>query len=186
MHSGREVSLEQHKDCVTGCLTRVSQAHVTSHCNSIYSKLGSSPGPSQLPLPAFLLSSVVPLCLLWLQLYFHLHLPWASRACPSFLRTVSWMSAPFSLLSPHTCISGRDSLGSASHTANIVSACCDYKLPLVSLHPEGRHIISLPKCCFHHVISFLGDLKGLFISFHHESHLFCLAFKAFHSLTPSC
>lgn len=93
---------------------------------------------------------------------------------------VSWTSALFSVLSPHTCVSIRESLGSTSQTANILlSACYDYEPHLVPLHPEQWHIISLPKCCFHYVISFLRDIKWLSVSFQHESDLFRLDVKPF-------
>lgn len=46
-----------------------------------------------------------------------------------------------------------------SDNKHLLSVCSNHRFSLGPLHPEWWHMISLPKCCLHHIIALLRDLK---------------------------
>lgn len=105
------------------CLTTQSHKHTCTQTGCRiwgHSELGSPLAKPAFP-PSFSLlacgSAVTPLSAA--LLFSPQHFLSASEPLPSLLWTVSWISALFFILSPHTCISLRVSLGSTNQTTNI-------------------------------------------------------------------
>lgn len=145
------------------CLTTQSHKHTCAHrpaATTADTQSWALPFPSWFPLPAFLSWSVVQLC--------------SARSGSTLLCS----AFPISLWDPHVCFEWSLEFlcfSSFSHLTPVFLEVClwapptkqqtfieclpQLQAPPCSLPPWWWHIISLPKCCLHHVISLLSVLK---------------------------